>query len=279
MDTKLINKKFEQVGARVKFRPLVRRRWQTLTTSVLIDVAQDRRGEYFDIQASDDAKVDVLDARPRNRHLLLMVRQPNEADSGRPARNQTIKDKFLCGHDERHWFVAGIPETSAASNVKTALDALKPVAIQNLERRKKGAMKNRHRRKTSVFVRQGEWFFVPVPELNVDNRLILTREPISRGLGSKPHICEFLYREGGETVYVCGRYPNGVTANHYRKLLKKDRGAAKWGWTTMRRNPTAYVRGKVSHPDHATIKLPCWSRVEMNTEHQSRAMASVAFLD
>jgi hypothetical protein len=34
-----------------------------------------------------------------------------------------------------------------------------------------------------------------------------------------------------------------------------------------------------THPDHATIRLDGWHRVEMNTENRSRAMASVAFLD
>jgi hypothetical protein len=47
----------------------------------------------------------------------------------------------------------------------------------------------------------------------------------------------------------------------------------------MRRDPTAYARGKISHPDHATIRLPDWHRIEMNTENRSRAMAHVAFLD
>jgi len=35
----------------------------------------------------------------------------------------------------------------------------------------------------------------------------------------------------------------------------------------------------VRHPDHATITLPCWHRVLMNTETQSRTTANVAFLD
>ena len=46
-----------------------------------------------------------------------------------------------------------------------------------------------------------------------------------------------------------------------------------------RPNPVVYVRGKITHPDHATIRLDGWHRVEMNTENRSRAMASVAFLD
>ena len=47
----------------------------------------------------------------------------------------------------------------------------------------------------------------------------------------------------------------------------------------IKRNPTAYARGEVSHVDHATIILPFWHRVMMNTETQSRTMANVAFLD
>ena len=80
-------------------------------------------------------------------------------------------------------------------------------------------------------------------------------------------------------VYVCNRHPNGPTTDGYRKLLKKTPEAAKWGWQVMRRDPVVYVRGKVWHPDHATIRLDGWHGVEMNTEKRSRAMASVAFLD
>ena len=40
-----------------------------------------------------------------------------------------------------------------------------------------------------------------------------------------------------------------------------------------------YARGAVRHSDHATITLPFWHRVLMNTETQSEAMARVAFLD
>jgi hypothetical protein len=47
----------------------------------------------------------------------------------------------------------------------------------------------------------------------------------------------------------------------------------------MRRNPDVYARGAVSHADHATITLPFWHHVMMNTETQSRTMRNVAFLD
>ncbi|CAA9497274.1 MAG: hypothetical protein AVDCRST_MAG85-1544 [uncultured Solirubrobacteraceae bacterium] len=47
----------------------------------------------------------------------------------------------------------------------------------------------------------------------------------------------------------------------------------------MTRDPELYAKGAVRHLDHATIVLPFWHRVVMNTEHAARAMAHVAFLD
>jgi hypothetical protein len=47
----------------------------------------------------------------------------------------------------------------------------------------------------------------------------------------------------------------------------------------MTRNPKVYARGAVRHADHATVRLPFWHRVAMNTETQSRTMARAAFLD
>lgn len=269
MDANLIKTKFGKLGARAKFRPLRRRS----RGPVVIDIGHDRHGEYFGIQTDDDADVEVLDVQPRDRHLLLMVRQP----ATRP-HQPDIKDKFLCGHDERHWFVAGVPERSPVSTVVTAKEALKPHAVRRSEQGKKGKRKKRLRRKTDVFVRQGEWFFIPAPDVRLDERLTLTHEPIQRGRG-KPHMSEELYRDGDESVFVCNRHPNGLTVEEHRKLLKANPDAEKWGWRPMTRNPVVFVRGKITHPDHATIRLDIWHRVEMNTENQSRAMAQVAFLD
>ncbi len=269
MNANHIQTKFERLGARAKFRPLRRRS----SGPLVIDIGHDRRGEYFDIQADDDADVEVLDVQPKDRHLLLMVRQPAD----RPHQPDT-KDKFLCGHDERHWFVAGVPERAPVSTVVTAKVALKPDLVRDREQGKRGKRKKRLRRKADVFIRQGEWFFISAPDIQVDKKLILTSEPIRRGRG-KPHMCEELYRDGGTTVYACSHHPNGLTTDEYRKLVKANTDAAKWNWRTMARNPVVFVRGKITHPDHATIRLDGWHRVAMNTENQSRAMASVAFLD
>lgn len=268
MDTTQIKTKFERLGARAKIRPLVQNRWQPKSGRVVIDVRHDRHGEFFDIQADQDADVEVLDVQPRDRHLLLMVRRANQ----RP-HQPDIKDKLLCGHDERHWFVAGVPEQ--ASTVVTAKEALKPELVRDREQGTKGKRSKRLRRKTDVFIRQGEWFFIPAPDVQVDQNLILSNEPIRRG-GGKPHMCEQLYRDGGTTVYVCDQHPNGLTSAQYRKLLKRNPDAAKWNWQIMSRNPVAFVRGKVTHPDHATVRLDGWHQVVGNTETRS---SSVAFLD
>ena len=55
--------------------------------------------------------------------------------------------------------------------------------------------------------------------------------------------------------------------------------AVRWNWRVMQRDAGVYARGTVRHSDHATITLPFWHRVIMNTETQSRTMANVAFLD
>jgi hypothetical protein len=70
-----------------------------------------------------------------------------------------------------------------------------------------------------------------------------------------------------------------LTERERRSLLQQNPTAAKWNWQALQRDPTVFVRGKVSHADHATVYLEGWHRVAVNTENQSRAMASVAFLD
>ncbi len=204
--------------------------------------------------------------QPRERHLLLMVRENGE------------KSKFLCGHDERHWFVAGIPESAPVGTVAQAKDALKPLEVRAAESQKRVSGKARNRRKNTAFIRQGEWFFLPTNDLAVDEAWVLCNEPLRRG-GGKPHWAEFCYRTGGESVYVCSRHPNGVTAQRYRNILSGNRNAKNWGWTSMLRNAGVYVRGRIRHPDRATITLAGWHRVAMNTENESRAMRQVSFLD
>ena len=212
-------------------------------------------------------EIAVLDVQPADRHLLLLVREGQD------------KSKFLCGHDERHWFVAGIPEKAPVGTVPQAKEALKPAEVFSAQAGRRLRANARNRRKNAAFVRQGEWFFVPVPSFVVDEKKVLRNEPLRRGNGGKPHWTDFCYRTGGETVYVCSRYSNGVTENQYKAILGSSPKAKGWGWRTMSRNAGVYVRGRVRHADHATITLHGWHRVLMNTKGQSKAMKNVAFLD
>jgi hypothetical protein len=186
------------------------------------------------------------------------------------------KDRFLCGHDERAWFVAAVPGT--ASTVRQAKDALQPRIVRAALTRNRVRERERHLRKNDAFCRQGEWFFVPEPVLSVNERLVLRNEPIRRGSG-KPHVVEELYREGGQIVYVCVRYPNGVTTQQHRRLLQRQPDAAKWDWRPMQRDARVYARGAVRHRDHATIWLRDWCRVVLNTETEAPSMPRMAFLD
>jgi hypothetical protein len=268
MNTNLLDAKFARIGARLKVADLPSRRSRT-SGVVSLDVLSDRRGEFFEIACplESAAEVAVPDVRPADRHLLLLVREGGD------------KSKFLCGHDERHWFVAGIPESAPVGTVAQAKEALKPaeVLVAQAGERLKGEARNR--RKNAAFVRQGEWFFLPAPGFTVKEKLVLPNEPLVRGNGGKPHWAESCYRTGGEAVHVCSRHPNGVTEAEYARILSGDPKARRWGWRAMRRNPGVYVKGRVRHPDHATITLRGWHRVVMNTEGLSKAMKNVAFLD
>jgi len=266
----LVIEKFTRMGARATIRPPETiRRWRVDTPSELtIDIARNKRGEFFDIRVNrEKIALEVLDIRRDWRHLLLISR---DTDTGK-------KEKFLCGHDERAWFVAAVPGTSAYS-VHTAMEALKPTFVRSMQDELGIGYDARRRRKTAAYLRQGEWFFVPVPEQTVPENLILNREPIRRGLG-KPHMVQELFRQHGELVYTHRLHPTALTEAERSLLLQQKPAARSWKWKAQRRNPTVFARGQVSHADHAAIYLDGWHRVLMNTESEAPAMRHVTFID
>src|SRR5689334_7006241 len=95
MDIQLLQKNFGRMGARVAVRTIENR----FRHVAGIDIREDERGEYFDIRLEPQATVsyEVVDVDQAGRHLLLL------------ARDGDNKTKFLCGHDERHWFVCAVP--------------------------------------------------------------------------------------------------------------------------------------------------------------------------
>lgn len=265
MSTLWIERHFAAIGARAKLRPDAR----TAPANIRVDIRRDGEGEFFDIACGHRVAVNdvsVVDVQPRLRHLLLM------------SRDGSANHKFLCGHDERHWFVAAVPERAGASTVRTAFEALRPRAIQFELNRRRVKPAKRNRRRNEVFVRQGEWFFVPLVRFQVETSWILRNEPLRRGLG-KPHWCEELVRQGGELVYVSVQHPQGLTPRERQLAISRRPELRHLHWVAQRRNPQVFVRGRVRHADHKTIELDGWHQVLLNTEHESQAMRHVAFID
>jgi len=216
--------------------------------------------------AACDPKVElqVLDSKPKDRHLLLMARVPTYIGQKLTGFK---KEKFLCGHDERDWFVAAVP--AKATTVITAKEALRPAAVTERVIQAGVSKRKEHKHRNAAFVRQGEWFFTPEPNLKVNPAMILKNEPLVRAdnRGGKPHMVQELYREGGQTVYVHPRLaPFGQVEP------PKDMA----GWRLMKRNPAAFARGSVRHADHATVTFKIWHRIHMNTESRRQ---SLGFLD
>ena len=114
MDTSNLLTKFNRMGARLMVRDRPVSRFRTESGVVALDVREDGHGEYFEIARKPgiDPEVAVLDVQRADRHLLLLVRDGDE------------KQKFLCGHDERHWFVAAVPESAPVGTVRQAKEAL-----------------------------------------------------------------------------------------------------------------------------------------------------------
>ena len=233
-----------------------------------LDIRRDEQGAYFHVRHRKEVRLEVVDVQPGDRHLLLRAKEDRTRWRSSSA--------FLCGHDERSWFVAAIPESERAQTVQDAKDALKPQAVWDAIREAGVSPDERDERWTEAFVRQGEWFFLPRPEMEVSQRDVLRHEPIQRGAGG-PHVCQFLYRDAGEEVYVSTGYPDGLTVAEYHALKRAERYW--YRWSIMRRNARVFVRGAVQHPDHDSLFLWCWHEVVPNRESEASAMQHVAFLE
>jgi hypothetical protein len=269
MKTNHIERHFASMGARFKSRVMDIDPWRA--SDYAIDIRRDAHGPFFELRVPEPLSpvfdAAVLNAVPEDRHLLLLLRR--EDGEGR-------KDRFLCGHDEREWFVAAVP--GKASTVREAKRALQPPIVRAALTQHGVRERDRFLRRNEAFVRQGEWFFVPERWKSVPESLVRRHEPIRRGAG-KPHIVEWLYREGGERVYVCERHREGVSQERYTAMVQREPGLLGLNWRIMARNPRVYARGTVRHPDHATITLREWCRVLLNTETDAPSMPRMAFLD
>lgn len=159
-----------------------------------IDIQEAYGREQFKLTypLSDTISAEVLDLKPKMRHLVLDV----------TGWRLPIAGRYLCGHDERHWFVASLPFNLRTATVRGAMEALKPEIVRR-EQKRKGVKHRRNRRRTAAYVRQGEWFFLPRPTMHVGQRAERNGQLV-RG-GGKPHGVEWLYRaKGTDDTFVRG---------------------------------------------------------------------------
>jgi hypothetical protein len=260
-----LDRAFARIGARVR-----------ISASSTVRVGVSPEGTFL-LELPLGTEALALSVLAAHRHLLLLVRASED-------------DRFLCGHDERAWFVAGLPASARVSTVHQALDALRPPAVRALEQPRS----RKHRRKL-VWRRQGEWFFVPRPELVVDSAVVLCREPLLAAPRATPHVAEEAVRLGGESVYLLRYFPGDayrewarlhrmdpgepLTAGARNRLFEELPDARRWSWDVRRRDADVCVRGRVRHPDHATVVLCGWHQVFLNTEERSGPGGRVMFLD
>lgn len=270
---KAVSGAFKKMGSKININPPTRLR---LNPRVSGGHNIDVRSDEFVLRTGKSVDVTVLDVQPKDRHLLLMVKDAKTA-------------KYLCGHDETQWFVAGVPES--AKSVEHAMRLLQPEPVRQAIIDQRLKHNEQFMRRNKAFIRQGEWFFVPQPELQVKDILVLKNEPIRRGR-ARPHMVELVYRTGGIQVMPCRHYPNGLTQAQWDASLKHEQAGfvepSRWDkkghgdhckianrWMT--RDAEVYAKGTVKHPDHATIKLVGWHRVYLSNEVVDERF--MAFLD
>ena len=262
---KNIADKFDKIGAPVIFKESDR---------FSVNVTTTKNNEIFIVNIPEHVEtLSVMDADKDDKHLLLLYRDRNSRFAEKDA---TIFNniKVLCGHDERHYFSANVPTDVRTSSIRDAKLALLPKEFVKKQRRVRP--QHMFKRNTEIGKRQGEWIFIKdedfIPE---DESLILKNEPISRGRGSKPHICEYLYRIGGRTVYVNDIHaPNGVSAKQRDDIIKRIGRRVEFKVRAI--GATAFAKGTIRHKDHQTITLRCWHEVHMNREP---ATGGSVFLD
>lgn len=275
MNRENIKELFDKIGARVTIRRGTSPRG---VSGLTLNVANDRKGEHFTLTvhpAIDESEINVqmLDYDKQLRQMLLFIRFPNlvqERWSSPPVKNTKepfMTSRLLVGHDEMHWFVAGVTNSMT---VKQAFERLRPDAVTVAMRKNKVKDKNWRKRKNKGFIRQGEWFFVPVHFEEGSQTIIHKTEPISRPTGGKPHYVEEVVRFGGETVYVQGE--SILSPELFKKVPSKER----YLYSQRVMGATVLGRGKVKHPDHHTVELKGWHEIHLSRED---GVATNAFID
>ena len=229
MGTEVLERRFAAIGARVKVDGRAK------AGATRIDVRWIDRASLRLRFAGATTSAGRHRGGPRRPLLLLLVRDGGE------------KGKFLCGYDERHWFVAAIPEGGAASAASTSAKAC--AAAGGGPRRPLTGCGQGSPPAAQCGVRPAGRVVLPAGASLASRSTSVRRdEPLSRGRG-KVHVLALAFRRGGETVFVNAAHPSGITEASYERLSAEQRR----GLARMVRDPELYAKGAVRHPDHNTI--------------------------
>ncbi|MFX1237866.1 MAG: hypothetical protein ACFFAS_05175 [Promethearchaeota archaeon] len=205
-------------------------------------IGKKRKRETFRMfLGHEENDVRVIDANSKYQQVILLVKEPARDFQVRVYDSKIRKfvletrtspegiRKFLMGMDESHLFIATLPDDLGAINkVKDAHRILKPEIVLKEE-------KNTNRIK-----RQGEWFFIPASTKEL--------EEIKKEM--EKEINTYLKKAGVGSM----------------RLIKDKPGRAHIADEIIKIPNGKFVRGKISHRDHKTIKLHGWHMVSRNTE-------------
>lgn len=263
---------------------------------ILRDVKGTRRNEWFELFPGDgDVNIQIIDTDSKTLQVLLLVQEPERVfevterkthwrmkpeqrriqlqESGDKFREdkrnfyiqqKTPSDKrhFLMGVDERQLFVSQL--TRGVTNINEA-------------RRSLGSTVQFHEGKRKMTPnRQGEWFFVKATEQQEEDiELLLSKQRI--WIVKKENIGKYAGREGGnphiaDEIVVIPQSQGLIEQVKQSKWAAKNRPIVQGAYPIRSRE--VFVRGKIRHIDHKTIKYSHWYQVILNNEVQESAAAS-----
>jgi len=261
MFTDHLQKAFKDIG--VKFHkkvnsPIRRFSGQNLPDdSIRLDTSGDKRSPFVLRLGKDaDGEIKLLNVDTSQHGVLLQIQQEN------------VKVNFLCGLDEfDKTFIARVPN-QGITTVANAKDALKPPEVLDAERStpRMGKKKNKHKRRNSAWLRQGEWFFIPMPKYEPGDSAILRKNAPLMVAGNRAHKAELVADTAGESRYISIMDARRSLSKKGYERLMKENSKEQYKWEMRSESSSIYVKGRITAPDHKTLVLNIWHRAVPNRE-------------
>lgn len=223
-----------KLPVKIEKDPLIKN-WEGVNVIFQMDV--DRRGkkknkEYFRIYPGDkENEVRVLDSDPNHQQVILFVHEPKREFKVRVYNYSKRKYEWQNRKtpDFIRKYLLGMDECHLF--ISELDESEGPInQVKEAHRALKPQIVRKNEKNISSIKRQGEWFFIPATkeELNKigENYVRIEKKTRIGKRGGNPHIAD--------------------------QYLALDIGV--------------FVKGKICHPEHHTIKLHGWYRVEGNRE-------------